>query len=117
MRATGPVISLSIAVTILGVALTVSMITAKVGADRWTRTDHQDYVQTHDDEKHKLVDTLLSDHSKVHKEEDKEIKAIGNSVNTIHEDVAVLQSTVNRMERDIQEIKALVLKVERNGSH
>lgn len=102
IRGVGPIITLSLAVLVLGAALAFSMVNERVGADRWTGTDQQQYA---------------SEHAVVHKEEDKEDKQVGAEVTAIHEDVAVLKSTVNRMERDLQIIKSAVINIERNGNH
>jgi len=116
IRQVGPIVVLSIAVVVLGVALTFSIVTSKVGADRWTRTDHMKYVQQHDKEVNLLVDQLLREHNAVHEKENDKQEKMATDVTTIHEDVAVLKSTVKRMEGDVQIIKAAVMKMEKDGS-
>lgn len=116
IRQAGPIITLSIAVIVLGVALTFSMATARIGADRWTRSDHIDYVQSHGEEVDQLVDQLLTEHQKVHDKENGKQEQIARDVVTVRQDVAVLKSTVSRMEEDIKVIKSAVMRIEREGS-
>jgi len=93
------------------------MVTAKVGADRWTRTDHMDYVYEHDADKHKTVSELLDSHNEVHREEGRKDDEMVENLSTIQVDVAVLKATVKRIEQDLQVIKSAVVSIERNGNH
>lgn len=98
-RSAGPVIILSIVIAILSVALIVSMVTAKVGTDRYTASDQAEFA---DDLKVETKARLVSQ-QKVNKE-------VTDKVDKIGRDVAVTKSKVTGMEKDLAEIKSILLR-------
>ncbi len=110
IKGVAPITLLALAVLVLVIALGFTIVTAKVGGDRWTRTDHMLYVQGHDEESAKLVEKLVNNHNAVHSDAMAADHELDDGISSLHTEVAVLKTTVDRMERDIQLIKAAVIK-------
>lgn len=106
VKSAGTIVTLSIVVAILSISLVVSMVTAKVGTDRYTGTDHKEFVT----ELKADTSIQLDEQQQVNDKVDEKLEGVSGKVDQIGKDVAVTKSKVTGMEKDLAEIKSILLR-------
>ncbi len=105
-KSAGSIFTLSLVIAILTIALIVSVVTAKVGTDRYTGSDHKEFAK----ELKKETAAQIDDQQEVNQEVSRRFEDVSGKVDQIGSDVAVTKSKVTGMEKDLAEIKSILLR-------